>query len=382
MENSVLADPVISRPDINQNRLLESARSQATEIGVTRMASITGLDRIGLPVWQAIRPLGRALSVHQGKGQTDILAQLSALGEAAESHAAESLCPDMVNVSHADLKKQDFVEYITYSATRNGGQPDFQKIRNWTRMQDVRTGTSVFVPHACVSLDYTLSADPALDRSSNGLGAGQSWDQAISKALFECLERDALGGWLRSAPSFRLAREIESGALPSRWSDPWTDMLAELEIRIRVFAVPSVIDIPVFICTLQPTRRTAPFSLPTYGSACAADSASALFAAFAEAMQSRLTLIAGARDDVMPSDYTTGRAIEFCPPIPPGWIGKSWPDATRSGECWNSQVDELARAGFERVLIRRLTNENSLWKVVKVIVPGLGSPNRKREAQK
>src|SRR4051812_28921774 len=39
-----------------------------SRLGITRVADITGLDRIGIPVFQGIRPLSRAIVVSQGKG--------------------------------------------------------------------------------------------------------------------------------------------------------------------------------------------------------------------------------------------------------------------------------------------------------------------------
>ncbi|MFD2442135.1 hypothetical protein ACFSS8_22245 [Paracoccus kondratievae] len=39
-------------------------------IGITRLANLTGLDRIGLPVTMACRPNARSLVVAQGKGWT------------------------------------------------------------------------------------------------------------------------------------------------------------------------------------------------------------------------------------------------------------------------------------------------------------------------
>ena len=52
--------------------------------GITRVANITGLDRIGIPVWISVRPHGRSLSVAQGKGLTPELAQASAVMESIE----------------------------------------------------------------------------------------------------------------------------------------------------------------------------------------------------------------------------------------------------------------------------------------------------------
>jgi ribosomal protein S12 methylthiotransferase accessory factor len=61
-------------------------------VGVSRMANVTGLDDVGLPVWQAIRPTSRSLSVSQGKGWSDLLAKISALMEAIEYWSAEQIC--------------------------------------------------------------------------------------------------------------------------------------------------------------------------------------------------------------------------------------------------------------------------------------------------
>lgn len=332
-----------------------------------------------MPVWQAVRPLGRALSVHQGKGATDELAQWSALGEAAESHAAESLGPDVFRISHAELRHQAIAENLENLRSSDKKKPDPQRIQDWTRTHDLRSGAAAYVPHACVSLDYCLDADPALDRSSMGLGAGTSWDQAIAKALYECLERDAVGSWLRTAPSLRPAREIELETLPPAWNTPWAGALADLQIRLRIFSIPAVIGIPTIVCTVEPTIPAEPFSLSTYGSASSPEPESALFAAFAEAVQSRLTLIAGARDDITPSEYVADRATGSCPPIPPGWCGKSWSTTKACSGTWQTMADRLADAGFERVLIRRLTGDKDFWKVVKVIIPGLGSLRRKRK---
>ena len=49
-------------------------------MGITRLADVTGLDNIGIPVFQAIRPNARSLSVSQGKGVSLEAAQASALG--------------------------------------------------------------------------------------------------------------------------------------------------------------------------------------------------------------------------------------------------------------------------------------------------------------
>src|SRR5262249_36875875 len=61
--------------------------------GITRLANITGLDTIGIPVWTVVRPLGRSLSVSQGKGVTHELAVVSGIMESIEVFHAEQRRP-------------------------------------------------------------------------------------------------------------------------------------------------------------------------------------------------------------------------------------------------------------------------------------------------
>ena len=59
------------------------------ELGITRVANVTGLDNLGVPVVMACRPMARTLSVFQGKGLTLVAARVSGEMEANESFHAE-----------------------------------------------------------------------------------------------------------------------------------------------------------------------------------------------------------------------------------------------------------------------------------------------------
>jgi ribosomal protein S12 methylthiotransferase accessory factor len=59
--------------------------------GLTRVADVTRLDVIGIPVFQAVRPRSRNLSVSQGKGATPMAARVSAAMEALELWHAEDV---------------------------------------------------------------------------------------------------------------------------------------------------------------------------------------------------------------------------------------------------------------------------------------------------
>jgi ribosomal protein S12 methylthiotransferase accessory factor len=63
------------------------------DYGITRLADVTGLDVIGIPVVMSVRPLAATLSVSQGKGVTLTHARVSAAMEAIELWHAEQAVP-------------------------------------------------------------------------------------------------------------------------------------------------------------------------------------------------------------------------------------------------------------------------------------------------
>ncbi|GAB2451622.1 hypothetical protein GCM10027162_55880 [Streptomyces incanus] len=74
-----------------------------SQFGISRVARLTGLDCIGLPVWAAIRPASLTLSGSQGKGATDLLAKLSAVMEAIELWHVEQPLPVTVQGPVAEV---------------------------------------------------------------------------------------------------------------------------------------------------------------------------------------------------------------------------------------------------------------------------------------
>src|SRR3569623_3252603 len=59
--------------------------------GITRIADLTGLAALGVPVAAANRPLGKSLATQQGKGLTLAAARVSAQKESRETRLAEVL---------------------------------------------------------------------------------------------------------------------------------------------------------------------------------------------------------------------------------------------------------------------------------------------------
>src|SRR5205823_6281416 len=70
---------------------INSLRSGCVQIGVTRVASITQFDRLGIPVFYCVRPQAATVAciVNSGKGLTDSEALAGTVFEALERAGAE-----------------------------------------------------------------------------------------------------------------------------------------------------------------------------------------------------------------------------------------------------------------------------------------------------
>lgn len=350
---------------------------EAEAAGVTRLADITGLDRIGFPVWQAVRPAGRAQSVHQGKGWCDLDAKIGALGEALESHWSESAEPDGPHGRWEDLPPANRCVEAADCYAAKPGSADPGRI-DWCKAADLRTGRLIYLPHLFVSLDFTLPTATAFERSSAGLALGTSMEEAVETALLELLERDAIGAWQRTSPRQKARHRVDLKSIPFEWFEHWSSRIRAAGASVRVFAIEALDRTPVCIVYLSGMEAYGDSQRLFMGSAAHGSPEIALFKALAEAVQSRLTLIAGARDDMLPSLYR---------PTPPGsLLGTA---ALRTPRVKFAKLraicssppeaaKRLAALGYPTLAVKRLSPRGSKAYVVRAFVPGLGSLHRLR----
>jgi ribosomal protein S12 methylthiotransferase accessory factor len=101
-----------------------------------------------------------------------------------------------------------------------------------------------------------------------------------------------------------------------------------------------------------------------------------LFGALAEAIQSRLTLIAGVRDDIMPSYHVRERPGPARPGGGQGGI--PWREGEASPSSAEQIGEKLAARGYRQIAWKRLDAGIEGISVTKVFVPGLGSSSRAR----
>ena len=266
--------------------------------GITRIAELTGLDTLGIPVFTAIRPMGRSLSTQQGKGITARAAQVSALMESLETWSAEHIELPVVRGSYRKL--QDRAVDVRRLA-RSRKRLDLDARWAWVEGVDIMRDEPVLVPLDSVTLDTTFTKPPTFDISSNGLASGNVIVEAVVHGLCEVIERDAEAAWRRAGGDRRLVLDTID--------DPGCRALIERIVatgaRVFVWDLASDTGVPCIGCAImEDPREPAWRALGFYqGFGAHLVPEIAIARAVTEAAQTRLTYIAGGRDDFFPTDY-------------------------------------------------------------------------------
>lgn len=363
--------------DREASSTLARIRPLLPRFGITRVANVTGLDRIGIPVWMCIRPNGHSLSVSQGKGITSELAQASAIMESIELfHSEHVRDPDLIGSfretrrSHNVLDPGDLEPGISWRAYNHS-----RKI-GWMRGTELVGDDSLLVPHVRLKLNYS---DPhpeggLLAISSTGLASGNHPSEALCHAVFEVIERDCEWRWGRMSVATRRATELDGKSVRSPMLQRLLDQFAAAETSVRMWDMTSKVGIPAFRCTLSetgPIARSGPFA----GNGCHLSTEIALSRALTEAAQSRLTYIAGSRDDIYPATYQSINSLQHHPSVSrPTRHFEERPSVSLGAtfeEDLQTSFRLLGSAGFRRVVAVDLTQPEFGLPVVMVLIPGM-----------
>jgi len=184
---------------------LPVARAEARALGVVRPADVTGLDRVGLPCWQAFRPAAADvpgnITVFNGKGWTHQQAELGALIEGIERHWGEGPAPSagapppaaqrVACIDELEREGAAFIHPSDVPLPTDLPAPPHDAPLLWVSGQsggrEVWLGAhEVYSPYLCP--DGVLN--PGRWRST-GLAAGSTPAEAAFYGLLEVIERDA-----------------------------------------------------------------------------------------------------------------------------------------------------------------------------------------------
>jgi ribosomal protein S12 methylthiotransferase accessory factor len=382
-----LGQPKLHRAGTHRSRspraTLEAYLPLAPTFGITRLANVTGLDYVGVPVYQCVRPNSRTLSVSQGKGVDLESAKASALMESIESWHAETMAvstrfesPELL-ASHAEIVD------LTRLQRASPRRIEHDLPLPWVEGFDIARKTRVFAPYELVDLNRIegVRCPPLFQSSSNGLASGNHLLEAISHGLCEVIERDAYALWLfDSGDSLRTANLMKLDTIEDPASRQLIEKFHDAGLFLAVYDTTSDVGIPCYQCLLvDPPESFRPLG-PVWGFGCHPAPEIALIRALTETAQVRLTRIAGARDDltyahyapIQPDDPTSTLAELLA--VTEGEIDfrarQSLATATFEGDV-EVMLERLYGAGCESVVVVDLTHPKLGIPVVKVIVPGL-----------
>ncbi|MDJ0945099.1 MAG: YcaO-like family protein [Kiloniellales bacterium] len=350
-------------------------------MGITRVANVTGLDRIGVPVVMVVRPNARSVSVSQGKGLSLAAAKASGVMEAIELHHAERVDNPVVFASPRDLAARRRVIDLETLPRPQGSRLDRGRKLLWVEGQELFSAAGVCVPYELVSADYTRQRPPGAGTflaTTNGLASGNDMAEAVCHGLCEVIEREATAAWSLLGRRARIGRRIDPASIDQEDCKALLETFRRAEISFAVWDTTTEIGIAAFECLIADARGEVFHS--ARGAGCHPDRGTALIRALTEAAQVRATYIAAARDDMSPAEFESERrrrrselALGLIAEGPAARDFSKVPshDAPSFEEDIAHILESLEAVGLKEVAVVDLTKPEVGLPVVRVVVPGL-----------
>jgi YcaO-like protein with predicted kinase domain len=352
-------------------------------MGITRIANVTGLDTVGIPVVMVTRPNSRSVSVSQGKGATLAAAKASGVMESIESYHAERITLPVKYASFEDLRWTHRLVDVDRLPRLSGADFDPLSPMMWIEGTDLFTGAAKWLPFDLVHLNHTVPAPPGNGvflSTSNGLASGNHRLEAIVHAVTEIVERDAATLWHLLSDAAQERTRIDPGGV----DDPLCrSLLARFEtagVAVGVWEITSDVGLPAFLVRIVARGEGCHTVRPATGMGCHAAREIALARALTEAAQSRLTFISGARDDMPRAQYLKhldpAEMAAWCDRVVSGVVHRRFADVpTHVAPTLEQDLAHhlacLRSAGIEEAVVVDLTKPEFGIPVVRVVVPGL-----------
>jgi ribosomal protein S12 methylthiotransferase accessory factor len=365
------------------NETVAWAHSVAPHLGITRVANVTGLDEIGVPVVMVVRPNARGLSVSQGKGLTLDAAKASGLMESIELWHGEHVVNSMRRASLSEVEGEGAIpiEQLPRSA---GGRLDRGLQILWIAGVDLASGETTWVPEEVVGTDCSLPKFPGAGcfvTTSNGLASGNHPLEAIVHGLCEVIERDANTLFELRGSRDRRARRLDLSTVDYPDGRGLLDACDRAGVAVAAWDTTTDIGLPSVACEIF-DRKPSPWRpLPVAaGQGCHLTPEVAFSRALTEAAQSRLTMIAGSRDEYVHSDYrrilsreslTYQRSVAAEPATRPFGCLPALSDNPTLAADAEHILERLRACGLDRAIAVDLTRKDVGVPVVRIVVPGL-----------
>lgn len=376
-------DALTKRYSIGTHRLISPEQTLANiqpylaAAGITRCADITGLDRIGIPVYCSIKPGGRLVQIHNGKGLYPMAAKVSALMEAIEVFHAENPDCDFHRDSFNGISQSDISvispDILPLYLSQNFFNKDL--IIDWIKAEDLRTNESVLLPASAVYL-----CSPSLYRfSSNGLASGNHIVEATLHGLYELIERDAIARVsINGKIELKNCELIDLNTVDDESIRELINKIEAANFKLVLIRLESCIFIHTFWAIILDKNPLIPSIMVNFGCGTHLSISVAATRAITEAAQSRLIFIYGVSEELaepLPPDrnqtyykiYAYFDRLEGTVP----WRKFSSLAGNNLSEDCDRVLRCLWEAGYENIFRVDLARSTFNIPVVKVIVPEL-----------
>ena len=365
---------------INPEETIKNNEKKLKIAGITRITEITHLDRVGIPVFSAIRPTSEhgSVSVYAGKGIKVEQAKASAMMEGFERYSAER--PDnletvVANVSEIS-QKGEFIHPKTLNLPRKINFNEFAPIE-WNIAKDIVSEKDYYIPTNAIYHPYIPKAGttPLFKGNTNGLASGNVLEEAILHGMFEVIERDA---WSIFELTKSNSRQIDTSTIESELIQSVLKKFNENGINIKLMDLTADVKVPTIAASSDDTVLKDP-ALLTLGVGTHLNPKIAILRALTEVAQSRATQIHGAREDAVRADFIHKAGYERMKKINNHYFDdeedkiefleiedKSTNSLTKD---INITKEELIRCGLDKILFKDLTRPEIGINVVRVIIP-------------
>lgn len=365
---------------IPPERTIENVEGKLKAAGVTRIAEITHLDRLGIPVYSAIRPgaADGAVSIYAGKGATKSQAKASAMMEAFERYSAEIDQEDTVNFSRGTyLEMEKAVDPETLILPPLSYESQKTELE-WVKAVEVNDEQDYLVPANAIFHPYIPESGSVIFKSNtNGLASGNRIEEAVYHGITEVIERDA---WSIFEAKKESKNEVDCEGIENPLIRDMLQKFKKTGIDVKLLDLTADIKITTIAAVSDDTVLKDP-ALLSLGVGTHLNPEVAVIRALTEVAQSRATQIHGTREDTNRAVFMRKAGYNRMKRINKHWFNdeyklvniKDLKDKSKSNfrEDIETCTKILDKNGFKRIYYVDLTRRQVDIPVTRVIIPGL-----------
>lgn len=361
--------------------------------GITRVADITYLDRIGIYAYQSVRPDAEegdgSFTIFSGKGLTKEQCKISAIMEGIERYCAEERNNRdiILKKSIAELRTNYNIVEPKELNILNQSISENDEIE-WILGYDLIAKSEVYIPAANVCYPYNFRKHKyPLRNYTTGLAAGNTYLEALFHGLCEVIERDAAAMNI----IFKKGISVDIHTIKNKTIRKIIERITKTEgLKLYVkYITTEEINVPVFQVLIDDTFLRNPLYI-SGGYGAHPNKEIALINALNEAILSRAGTISGGREDLEKflkakenfsyEEYKEKYRYWFDQEKTINFENIESEDLPTILDDMSLCVERLVNAGFDKIIFVNLKKCNIDVPVIKMLVPGLERYSFKMEA--